>query len=223
MPPRGTRPWSDCGGTSRRTNDDRPDDVRPHDPPNDGAPRADRACLAGTDRGRRAIPVVPGEHRPRAQGRAEGWFDFGELGRHAVRVESSEAPTRVVWRWAREADTPVAEGQSTTVEWTLTAVAPDRTRLDLYEWGFVDPAHRRQQRRLGRGAGRAADARRGLTPPVVHRAPTGQTPARMPPGYACDRIAPTDRTRRAYRLGSVFMRRTHGSRPSGHGRHWTTF
>jgi hypothetical protein len=37
----------------------------------------------------------------------------------------------------------VAEGQSTTVEWTLTAVAPDRTRLELYEWGFVDPAHQR--------------------------------------------------------------------------------
>jgi uncharacterized protein YndB with AHSA1/START domain len=75
---------------------------------------------------------------------AEGWFDWGELGRYAVRVEAAEAPTRVVWRWAREADTPVGEAaQSTTVEWTLTSLAGDRTRLDLYEWGFVDPAHQR--------------------------------------------------------------------------------
>jgi uncharacterized protein YndB with AHSA1/START domain len=75
---------------------------------------------------------------------SEGWFDWGELGRYAVRVESAEAPTRVVWRWAREADVVVAEAeQSTTVEWTLTRLAGDRTRLDLYEWGFVDPAHHR--------------------------------------------------------------------------------
>ena len=50
----------------------------------------------------------------------------------------------LVWRWAREAETPVADAaQSTIVEWTLTRVAADRTRLELYEWGFVDPAHHR--------------------------------------------------------------------------------
>ena len=75
---------------------------------------------------------------------AEGWFDWGELGRYAVRVEAAEPPRRLVWRWAREAETPVADAaQSTVVEWTLTRVAPDRTRLELYEWGFVDPAHHR--------------------------------------------------------------------------------
>ena len=33
---------------------------------------------------------------------AEGWFDWGDLGRYAVLVEAAEAPSRVVWRWARD-------------------------------------------------------------------------------------------------------------------------
>jgi uncharacterized protein YndB with AHSA1/START domain len=75
---------------------------------------------------------------------SEGWFDWGELGRYAVRVESVDPPTHVVWRWAREADTPIdAAAQSTTVEWTLTSMGVGLTRLELYEWGFVDPAHHR--------------------------------------------------------------------------------
>ena len=72
---------------------------------------------------------------------ADGWFDWAELGRYAVRVEALEPPTRIVWRWAREADTPIDGGQWTTVEWTLTDLGDGWTRLALREWGFVDPAH----------------------------------------------------------------------------------
>lgn len=72
---------------------------------------------------------------------SDGWFDWAELGRYAVRVEVMDPPTRVVWRWAREAETAVDAGQSTTVEWTLTDLGGGRTRLALREWGFVDPRH----------------------------------------------------------------------------------
>ncbi len=69
---------------------------------------------------------------------AEGWFDWQEQGRYAVRIETFEPPARLVWRWAREADQPVGTGESTVVEWTLHEEADGSTRLELRESGFTD-------------------------------------------------------------------------------------
>jgi uncharacterized protein YndB with AHSA1/START domain len=74
---------------------------------------------------------------------ANGWLDWGELGRYAIRVETFEPPTRLSWRWAREASTPLDGGQTTLVEWTLEPLAADRTRLVLRESGFRAPEHHR--------------------------------------------------------------------------------
>lgn len=55
------------------------------------------------------------------------------MGRYAMRVETLEPKTRIVWRWAREAGTQVEGGQATTVEWVLTDLGDGRTRLALRE------------------------------------------------------------------------------------------
>ena len=67
---------------------------------------------------------------------AEGWFGWEGFGRAAVRIEAFEPPTRLVWRWAREADLPLDKARSTVVEWTLTPRSDGGTRLELVESGF---------------------------------------------------------------------------------------
>ena len=74
---------------------------------------------------------------------ADGWLDWGDLERHAIRVEAFDPPRRLVWRWAREASTPLDQAQTTLVEWTLEPLAADRTRLVLHESGFAAPEHHR--------------------------------------------------------------------------------
>ena len=60
------------------------------------------------------------------------WGKHGTV--HAV-VERAEAPRVFAYRWARGADTPVRDGNSTRVEFTLTAEG-DQTRLRVVESGF---------------------------------------------------------------------------------------
>ncbi len=67
---------------------------------------------------------------------AEGWFGWQGFGRAAVRIEAFEPPTRLVWRWAREADSPLDEVRSTVVEWTLIPRSDGGTTLELVESGF---------------------------------------------------------------------------------------
>lgn len=68
---------------------------------------------------------------------AEGWFGWQGFGRAAVRIEAFEPPTRLVWRWAREADSPLDEVRSTVVEWTLIPRSDGGTTLELVESGFA--------------------------------------------------------------------------------------
>lgn len=70
-----------------------------------------------------------------AQG-AEGWFGWEGFGQAAVRIEVFEPLTRLVWRWAREADSPLDEVRSTVVEWTLIPRSDGGTTLELVESGF---------------------------------------------------------------------------------------
>jgi uncharacterized protein YndB with AHSA1/START domain len=82
------------------------------------------------------------EMRPGGDGVFE-WPEHGESGmRFAVRVEAVEAPERLVWRWARESDTPVDAGPTTTVEWRLEALPAGGTRVHLRETGFERPEGR---------------------------------------------------------------------------------
>ena len=67
---------------------------------------------------------------------AEGWFGWDSYGRAAVRIEAFEPETRLVWRWAREADKPLDEVHSTVVEWTLIPRPDGGTTLKLEESGF---------------------------------------------------------------------------------------
>jgi uncharacterized protein YndB with AHSA1/START domain len=87
------------------------------------------------------FPTTSAEIEPRAG--ADGWLDWGEQGRYAIRVEEWQAPERLVWRWAREAQTPIDDGQTTVVEWTLTDAGNGTTRLDMREYGFTDAEHHR--------------------------------------------------------------------------------
>ena len=67
---------------------------------------------------------------------AVGWFGWESFGKAAVRIEAFEPPTRLVWRWAREANTPLDETRSTVVEWTLIPRPDGGTTLKLEESGF---------------------------------------------------------------------------------------
>ena len=100
----------------------------------------ERVWQALTDEGELQRWFPPTAELAAADG-AEGWLDWGELGRYAIRVEAFEPPRRLVWRWAREADTPLEQGQTTIVEWTLESIDGDRTRLILRESGFTAPEH----------------------------------------------------------------------------------
>jgi uncharacterized protein YndB with AHSA1/START domain len=72
----------------------------------------------------------------------EGWFDFPEHGRHAVRIEVVEPERYLAWRWSPdEADVPLAEAsQPLLVEWLLEDRPGGGTTLQLVESGFTGPA-----------------------------------------------------------------------------------
>lgn len=77
-------------------------------------------------------------------GTPDGWLAWDAHGRFAVRVLESERPRRLVWRWARESDTALEDGPTTTVEWTLRPMASGGTRLHLRESGFLTREARAQ-------------------------------------------------------------------------------
>ncbi len=73
----------------------------------------------------------------------EGWFGWREHGKFAMRVEEFDPPRRFAWRWARTADVPLDQTESTLVEWTLIPREDGGTTLLLKESGFTDEAYRR--------------------------------------------------------------------------------
>ena len=75
---------------------------------------------------------------------AAGWLVWHEHGRYAIRMEVFEPRTRIVWRWARESDTRLGDGPTTTVEWRLEPTSEGGTRLHLREDGFLTDEARRQ-------------------------------------------------------------------------------
>lgn len=74
----------------------------------------------------------------------DGWWVWHEHGRYAVRFDVVEPPRRLVWTWARESDTPVAESDTTTVEWELVPREDGGTTLRLTESGFLTEEAREQ-------------------------------------------------------------------------------
>lgn len=76
---------------------------------------------------RAAVDLRPG---------GDGWFEWDEHGRIAMRVEEVAEEERLVWRWARRRDTPLDEGPSTRVEWRLSPAPGGGTVLELTESGF---------------------------------------------------------------------------------------
>jgi uncharacterized protein YndB with AHSA1/START domain len=72
----------------------------------------------------------------------EGWFDFPDYGRHAVRIEVVEPPRYLAWRWtADEPDVPIADvRQPLVTEWLLEERDGGGTTLHLTESGFTGPA-----------------------------------------------------------------------------------
>jgi uncharacterized protein YndB with AHSA1/START domain len=72
----------------------------------------------------------------------EGWFDFPEHGRHAVRIEAVEPERYIAWRWsADQTDVALADAvQPLHVEWLLEDRAGGGTTLQLMESGFTGPA-----------------------------------------------------------------------------------
>jgi uncharacterized protein YndB with AHSA1/START domain len=73
---------------------------------------------------------------------AEGWFEWDQHGRYAVRVEAFEPPRYMAWRWAREAEKALDQTDSTLVEWTLTRRDNGGTLLHLRESGFAAEEYR---------------------------------------------------------------------------------
>jgi uncharacterized protein YndB with AHSA1/START domain len=71
----------------------------------------------------------------------EGWFDFPEHGRHAVRIEVVEPPRYLAWRWsADETDVPLADvRQPLVTEWMLEERDGGGTTQHLMESGFTGP------------------------------------------------------------------------------------
>jgi uncharacterized protein YndB with AHSA1/START domain len=77
--------------------------------------------------------------QPRLEPGVDGQFFWENHGSYAFRLEAVEPMTRLVWRWARDADTPLAETVATKVEWTLETNPDGGTTLRLCESGFVRP------------------------------------------------------------------------------------
>jgi uncharacterized protein YndB with AHSA1/START domain len=67
-----------------------------------------------------------------------GWTEYGNTA-HAV-VERVEPPHEFAFRWARESGVAVDAGESTLVEFSLSAV-DGGTLLRLVESGFTDEGH----------------------------------------------------------------------------------
>ncbi|WP_419164452.1 SRPBCC domain-containing protein [Candidatus Palauibacter sp.] len=67
---------------------------------------------------------------------ASGWLVWDDHGRYAIAIEALEAGWRLVWRWARKPETPLAGGYNTTVEWTMAERDDGGTTLYLVERGF---------------------------------------------------------------------------------------
>lgn len=76
------------------------------------------------------------------EGGEEGWFVWDAHGRYAMRVVEADPPRRLVWNWARKAETALDAGPTTTVEWTLEGLPSGGTRLHLRESGFTTPEAR---------------------------------------------------------------------------------
>lgn len=74
----------------------------------------------------------------------EGWLVWNDHGRYAIRMEIYEPPLRLVWRWARESETALPDGPTTTVEWRIEATRTGGTRLHLREHGFLTSEAREQ-------------------------------------------------------------------------------
>ena len=64
-----------------------------------------------------------------------GFFGWSEHGKFRVLVEQADRPRLLVYRWAREADTDPAPGNSTVVRIELSEI-DGGTRLALVESGF---------------------------------------------------------------------------------------
>lgn len=75
-------------------------------------------------------------------GSGDGWLVWDAHGRFAIRVVEADPPRRLVWTWARKAETALDAGPTTTVEWTLEATPSGGTRLRLRESGFETPEAR---------------------------------------------------------------------------------
>ncbi len=73
---------------------------------------------------------------------AEGWFVWHEYGRKAVRFDAVEPGRRLVWHWSLESETPVGDGVTTRVEWTLRSHHQGRTILRVRETEFATDEHR---------------------------------------------------------------------------------
>lgn len=74
----------------------------------------------------------------------EGWFGWESHGRFAMRIEAFDPPKHLAWRWAREADMPLAESHSTLVEWNLVRREDGGTTLLLKESGFATEKSRQE-------------------------------------------------------------------------------
>jgi len=71
---------------------------------------------------------------------SEGWFDWPEHGRFAVRIEAVEAPRYLAWSWTPHRDVRLADASEVLrTEWYIGAAEGGGTALDLLETGFMGP------------------------------------------------------------------------------------
>jgi uncharacterized protein YndB with AHSA1/START domain len=73
---------------------------------------------------------------------ALGWMEWTEHGRYQIRIEAVEPERRLVWRGARDRDTALDAGPTTTVEFTVALRTGGGTHLTIREEGFVRDADR---------------------------------------------------------------------------------
>lgn len=72
----------------------------------------------------------------------DGKWIWENHGAYAVRFEVMDPPRRLVWRWARDPETALADGVTTLVEWDLEPRDGGGTTLRLRETGFARPEDR---------------------------------------------------------------------------------
>ncbi len=75
---------------------------------------------------------------------AEGWFEWDDHGRYAIRIETVQPGRRFSWSWTHKPDAPFDVDNATLVEGKLSPRKDGGTTLEMCESGFKTEEHHKE-------------------------------------------------------------------------------